>query len=128
LCEPPPIPVVCRDTRWRDEPYAGEPLNQPSTLRATAMRDYGPDAEVKGAEWELRTKSRRSLTLTQGAGWTQAAFSTRYIPAAVVEGQPLYGVPKWTISRTLHFNHLVSSTLDLSATATNSYVTIQRTT
>jgi iron complex outermembrane receptor protein len=82
----------------------------------------GSDAEVKGAELELRTKLTDSLSLTQNIGFSHAVFLSALPDAGVVAGQSLFDAPEWTISTTLQYVHPISTRLKMFAGVSNSFV------
>jgi len=82
----------------------------------------GTDAEVKGAELELRTKITDSLNFTQSIGFSHAAFTGTLVSAGVVAGQSLFDAPEWTISTTLQYVRPISARLKMFAGASNSFV------
>ena len=64
----------------------------------------GPNAEVKGFEGELQALVVEGLTVQQSVGYTYAAFSQSFLPAAVVAGEPLLDAPRWTVSSTVRYS------------------------
>jgi iron complex outermembrane recepter protein len=63
----------------------------------------GPQAKVRGGEMELEAQLAKGLTLSQGVGFANAAYSENYPAANVVNGQPLFDAPRWTISTGLRY-------------------------
>ena len=63
----------------------------------------GPHARIKGGEAELDAELARGLTLSQGIGYTDAAFTQSFAAANIVVGEPLLNAPHWTINTTLSY-------------------------
>jgi iron complex outermembrane recepter protein len=82
----------------------------------------GSDADVKGAELELRARLTDAVSLTQNIGFSHAAFLSALPDAGVAAGQRLFDAPEWTISTTLQYVHPISAQLKMFAGVSNSFV------
>lgn len=87
-----------------------------------AYTDNATQAEIKGAELELRAALPLHLTLTQNVGYTHAVFTQNSPEAGIVSGQTLYNVPRWTVSTLLEYQHSITNRIRFTAAANNSYV------
>jgi outer membrane receptor protein involved in Fe transport len=80
----------------------------------------GPHARIKGSEAEFEGELARGLTLSQGIGYTDAAFTQSFAAANIVSGEPLLNAPRWTINSSLRYERPVSD-LTLVAIVKNNY-------
>jgi iron complex outermembrane recepter protein len=104
------------DMRWKN-------VQEPVALACgLAYTDNATQAEVRGAELELRASLPLHLTLTQNVGYTHAAFMQDSPAAGIVSGQSLYNVPRWTVSTLIDYQQPLTGRLRFTAAASNSYV------
>jgi len=80
----------------------------------------GPHARIKGSEAEFEGELVRGLTLSQGVGYTDAAFTQSFPAANITVGEPLLNAPRWTINTTLRYERPVRD-FTFVALAKNNY-------
>jgi iron complex outermembrane recepter protein len=80
----------------------------------------GPHARIKGSEAEFEGELARGLTLTQGIGYTDAAFTQSFAAANIVSGEALLNAPRWTINSSVRYERPVSD-LTFVAIVKNNY-------
>jgi iron complex outermembrane recepter protein len=110
------------DIEWSD---VQEPVALTCGLGFTTN---GPHARIRGGEAELDAEIVKGLTVTQGVGFADAAFTQAFPAANITVGEPLLNAPRWTINTALRYeipvqnltfvsllkNNYTSSSYDLS--------------
>jgi iron complex outermembrane recepter protein len=102
------------DIRWSN---VQEPVALSCGLGFTTN---GPKAEVRGGEIELEAEIVPGLTVSQGVGYSHAAFTESFAAANIVAGEPLLNAPRWTANTVLRYEQPIGD-LTWVAQARNSY-------
>lgn len=81
------------------------------------------NAQVKGAELEIKAIVAPELTVSANAAYADAALtSSSLINAGFNPGTPIQQVPQWTSSASIAYRHPLGNGLTLSARFDNTYV------
>jgi iron complex outermembrane receptor protein len=103
------------------EKWNGVQQNIPLTC-GYPYTDNAGNAQIYGAEVELKTLVTSGLTVSVNGGYTHAVFVGNNLETGITSGTQVQDVPQWTSSESIAYRHAITPDLQMFARADNNYV------